>query len=119
MAGRPSKLKPGLSEKIILLYEGGKTDAEVAEILGISVRTIHNWKIKYPELLHSIKEAKALADFEVKASLFRRAIGYHHPVEKVFLHNGRTIRAKTTKRYPPDTLACIYWLRNRCPGEWR
>ena len=26
-------------------------------------------------------------------------------------HNG--------KHYPPDVTACIFWLKNRCPDEWR
>jgi hypothetical protein len=24
-----------------------------------------------------------------------------------------------TKHYPPDTTACIFWLKNRKPKEWR
>jgi len=24
-----------------------------------------------------------------------------------------------TKHYPPDTTACIFWLKNRKPREWR
>jgi hypothetical protein len=26
---------------------------------------------------------------------------------------------RLTKHYPPDTTACIFWLKNRKPREWR
>jgi hypothetical protein len=26
---------------------------------------------------------------------------------------------KTVEQYPPDTTACIFWLRNRRADEWR
>jgi hypothetical protein len=35
--------------------------------------------------------------------LYQRALGYDH--------NG--------KHYPADVTACIFWLKNRRPGEWR
>lgn len=40
MAGRPSKLTPELQKKALALYEEGKTDAEVANAVGISLRII-------------------------------------------------------------------------------
>ncbi len=47
-----------LGAKIIELYRQGKTDKQVADLVGVSVRSIHYWKKKYPEFLQSIKEAK-------------------------------------------------------------
>src|SRR6516225_6395600 len=46
---------------------------------------------------------KAPADERVVVSLYQRALGYDH--------NG--------KHYPPDVTACIFWLKNRAPEEWR
>ena len=46
------------------------------------------------------------------------ATGYWHPEEKVFCRNGQIIRVKTIKYYPPDTAACIFWLKNRRPNLW-
>ena len=117
--GRPSAFNAALCEKMISLYKSGKTDAEVAEIIGVCVRTIHIWKGKHPDFLHSLKEAKAIADDLVEASLFSRAIGYTHEAEQVFCSFGKVTRVKTFKHYPPDVTAQIFWLKNRRPDLWR
>jgi len=51
---------------------------------------------------------------ESARKLFARALGYSHKVERTVLHRGveRTIY-QTPWHYPPDTQACIFWLRNR------
>lgn len=120
MAGRPTKFNSALSAKMVQLYEAGKTDSEVASITGISKRTIHYWKAANPEFLHSLKEAKDIANDIVVSSLFRRATGYTHAEEKIFCDKFGTIhRVKTFKHYPPDVVAQIYWLNNRMPEQWR
>ena len=118
MAGK-SSFNESLGERMLKLYRAGKTDAQVAFIIGVSVRTIHNWKGRHPEFFHSLKEAKQVADDLVEASLFSRATGYSHVEEKIFQFEGRIIRAKTRKQYPPDTTAAIFWLKNRQPERWR
>jgi len=32
---------------------------------------------------------------------------------------GKPVTVKYTERYPPDTTALIYWLKNRQRGWWR
>jgi transcriptional regulator with XRE-family HTH domain len=119
--GRPSKFNEKVREQMLFLYKKGKTDAEVAAAIGVSEKTINNWKAgrDKKEFLQSIKENKRLADDFVVASLFSRACGYSHPEEKVFLHEGEIITHETVKHYPPDTAAAYIWLKNRCPKEWR
>src|ERR1041384_7074197 len=51
----------------------GLTDDELAEALGISERTLENWKLRHPEFLEALKRGKSLADAEVAHSLYRRA----------------------------------------------
>ena len=117
---RPSKFNIALSEKMIELYNKGKTDRQVAEIIGVSERTITNWKASNPGFLLSLKEAKQGADDLVEASLFSRAIGYTNPEEKIFCDkDGNIIRAPTLKHYAPDVTAQIFWLKNRRPELWR
>lgn len=117
--GRPTKFNISLSAKIAALYGAGKTDKQVADAIGVAVRTLQYWKASQPEFLHSLKEGKDVADELVVSSLFRRATGYTHPEEKIFQFEGRVVRAKTSKHYPPDVTAAIYWLKNRRPEEWR
>jgi hypothetical protein len=38
---------------------------------------------------------------------------------KVFCHRGQPVVANYTVRLPPEVGACMFWLRNRRPGQWR
>jgi hypothetical protein len=53
--------------------------------------------------------------------LFRRATGYVHEAVKIFMPAGATapIHSTYTERFAPDTVACIFWLKNRRPDLWR
>ncbi len=119
LGGRPTKFKADLIPKTAVLYAEGKTDREICDIIGICPSTLTNWKGRYPEFLASLKENKEKADSLVEASLFRRATGYYHVEEKIFFGFGVVTRVETVKHYPPDTSACIFWLKNRKPKEWR
>jgi hypothetical protein len=35
------------------------------------------------------------------------------------LYQGEERSVTNTVSYPPDTTACMFWLRNRRPGDWR
>ena len=50
---------------------------------------------------------------------FTRVTGYNHQAEKVFLYRGEPRTATYTAHVPPETRACMYWLRNRRPEDWR
>jgi len=89
------------------------TDKELSDILGITTETLYKWKKQFPEFSDAIKRGKEEPDFKVAKSIFSRAVGYSHPEEKVFLHEGTPVKVETTKHYPPDTAAAFIWLRNR------
>lgn len=118
-AGRPTKFNDALKEKILALCKAGKTNKQISDIIGVSIKTIHNWMGKHPTFLHALKESKQIADELVVASLFSRAVGYSHKEEKVFQHEGSIITHDTVRHYPPDTTAAIFWLKNRQPKQWR
>lgn len=116
--GRPSKFKPefvGQSEKLAVL---GATDREIAEFFGVDERTLQRWKHEHPAFCHSLKTGKESADNRVEQSLYRRATGYTFDGEKVFQFQGAIVRASTVEHVPPDTTACIFWLKNRRRDEW-
>lgn len=117
--GRPSKISTIDLEKMKKLVMLGATELEVADFFGICVATIDNYKNQHPEFLEALKDGKAMSDAQVEKSLFKRATGYSHPEEKVFCSEGQIIKENTVKYYPPDTTACIFWLKNRRPKEWR
>lgn len=116
--GRPSKFNERLTLKIAALYGSGKTDKEVAKELGVSYQTLYSWKHQHPKFLDALKEGKDAADALVENAMFRLATGYSHPDEQIFCAFGKVTRVKTTKHYPPNVTAGIFWLKHRRPDEW-
>lgn len=57
----------------------------------------------------------------VSKRLYSRALGYSHKATKIFLRAGDSepTLVEYTEHYPPDTTACIFWLKNRQPRKWR
>lgn len=116
---RPPTFNDKLGKLIVELFKKGKTEAQVAKIIGVSRQALYNWKKKNPEFLYTIKEAKDVADELVIASLYARATGYNVIESKLTRAFGKKWIDKVEKHYPPDVAACIYWLNNRRPDEWR
>lgn len=117
--GRPTLYNDQVKEKILELAEKGKTNQQIADIIGVHVRTIENWQGKHKDLMWAIKEAKQEADALVEVSLFAKAVGYTHEAVKVFMHEGDTIEHTYQEHYPPDTNAAKFWLQNRQPEKWK
>lgn len=117
--GRPSKFKPEVLEQAEKLAKLGLTDAEMADVFGVTEQTFNNWKKARKGFFESIKKGKALADANVAESLYQRATGYSHPAVKIMQYEGVPIEVDYTEHYPPDTAAAIFWLKNRQPKKWR
>lgn len=118
--GRKTVFNDTIKSTILRLIEEGKTEDEIGKIIGVSRTTINNWKGKHPEFLYAVRESRQAADELVEAALFSRATGYSHPEEKVFNSEKLGIVVhETTKHYPPDTQAAMFWLRNRQPERWK
>lgn len=117
--GRPSGFDKLNLDHVKFLAEKGCTDKEMSDFFKIDKATWSNWKNEHPEFFASLKDWKVKADILVEKSLYQRAIGYSHPEEKIFCHEGEIIRAETIKHYPPSEVACIFWLKNRQPDKWR
>lgn len=117
--GRPSKYREEYAAQAFKLCLLGARDKDLADFFSVEEKTINNWKKDYPDFLQAIKEGKDQADAEVADRLYRRAMGYEHPEEKIFLYRGRPVIVPTVKHYAPDTTAAIFWLKNRQPHLWR
>lgn len=116
---RPSKFKPEFIEQARKLCKLGATDRELADFFGVTEKTLNNWKLESDEFLQSLKSGKDEADDRVERSLFARAVGYEHDDLDIRVVEGRIEQTPIVKRYPPDTTAAIFWLKNRRKGEWR
>lgn len=118
--GRPSSYRPEYAEQALKLCRLGATDKELADFFCVNVDTIHEWKKVHPEFSDSLKAGKGLADAEVADKLFKRATGYEHSAVKISATpDGREHITEYTEKYPPDTTAAIFWLKNRRPDLWR
>lgn len=117
--GQPTKFNDKIKKQIQFLAEKGMTLNEMAEGVGITEQTIGNWSRKYPKFFASVKDWKYEADRKVEKSLYERACGYSCPEDKIFNNNGVALVVPTTKHYPPDPTAMIFWLKNRQPENWR
>ena len=117
--GRPSKFDEKFCAQAEKLCKLGATDKELADFFEVSEQTLNNWKHEHPAFLESLKKGKAIADAEVAAKLFHRAIGYEHADVHVSNYQGTVTITPLTKHYAPDTTAAIFWLKNRRPDLWR
>lgn len=118
-AGRPTKYQgEETCRQASLFCKLGATDAQLAELFEVNIDTIHEWKKVYPQFSDILKAAKAIPDDEVEQSLLKRAKGYDLQTTKYANESGEMV-VREGKHFPPDTVACIFWLKNRRPKEWR
>lgn len=61
----------------------------------------------------ALKAGKAESDDRVERSLFARATGYEHDEVDIRVVGGAIVQTPIRKYYPPDTTACIFWMRYR------
>jgi len=123
-AGRPEKYKPEYCELARNYCSLGATNQDLARLFKVSLNTIDNWQEQHPEFLGALKEAKNELDSKVVQSLYRRAVGYEHPdvdIRTRAVGGGISVIEQTEiiRKYPPDTTAAIFWLKNRQRDQWR
>lgn len=83
-----------LEDDNLILLQGwkrnGLTDEQIAHNIGVTPRTLENWKNKYVQIFRALKVGKEQANFAVEGKLFQRAMS-------------------------GNTTAMIFWLKN----NWR
>lgn len=119
--GAPTKYKPEYAEqarKYCLLTAA--TDEQLASFLGVSTKTIDNWKNRHPDFLQAVQEGKKIADANVAEGFYRRAVGIEFTeVTRELVGTELTVTKEVTKFIPPDAGAALNWLKNRQPQDWR
>jgi len=116
--GHPSLYKPEyceLGHNYCLL---GATNEELGGFFGVTRRTIDNWIATHPDFAKAVHDGRAVADAIIARSLFSRAKGFKHEVTRITLYQGEERKVTNTVEYPPDTQACMFWLRNRRRQSW-
>lgn len=107
-----------MARKLCLL---GATNQELAQMLEVADTTIDLWLKTHPEFSGAVKEGRDAADANVANRLYSRAMGYEHKAVKIVADakTGAEHIVEYVERYPPDTAACIFWLKNRQRAKWR
>lgn len=123
--GRPTEYDPERHPFLAMcLAREGLTEKEMAQKLGIGKTTLTRWKQEHPAFRASLNGSREEADLKVVDSLYRRAIGYEFEETEMVVtaKDGEKKPAKVKrvkKHVAPDVTACIFWLKNRRPAEWR
>jgi len=118
-AGRPSPYKPDFARIAERLCRNGATDIEVADILGISVRTFYRWCLLHDEFTAAVRVGKDAADDRVERALYQRAVGYDHVAEKIVTpKGGGPVAVPYMMHVPADVRAAMHWLAIRRPKPW-
>lgn len=111
------------NDKLILL-EGwsrdGLTNEQIANNIGINVKTLYDWKNKESDICNALKKGKEVVDIEVENALLKKALGYTITLHKQKVtKDGDVVDFEEEMHVAPDTTAQIFWLKNRKPDKWR
>lgn len=117
--GRPSGYDPSMNEQARKLALLGLTDEQMAEFFGVTAQTFYNWQAEFPAFFEAVHAGKLVADADVAASLYQRAIGEVLWVERVIKTPEGEQTVKLSKREAADTGAIKLWLTNRQGDRWR
>lgn len=122
--GRPKKYKPEFDDlAYVSCKRMGADDKDLCALFDVCESTLNVWKNDYPSFMESLKKGKDEYDTDnIENSLRRRAIGM--TITETRINGGgdddeAPAAVETTKEIPPDTTACIFWLKNRRPERWR
>lgn len=113
MAGRTSKYETHIQPffgKIKELLDGGATEKQVAEALGISYPSWNNYKAKYPEFKELCNSPRTKLIEDLRGALVKRALGFTYKETKVYVTKDADGNEKkhteiTEKTALPDTTA--------------
>jgi hypothetical protein len=118
-SGRPTKYKAEYAEQARKLCAVmAATDAELAAYFGVTLSTLHLWKLKHPDFSDAIKLGKGPANERVAKSLYERAMGYRATETDLRVVGGKLVKTEVVRHYPPDPTSMIFWLKNRDNAQW-
>ena len=93
-----AKIDDWLQKDKLILLEGwardGLTNEQIANNIGINVKTLYDWKNKNSNICNILKKSREVVDFEVENALLKSAL-------------------------EGNVTAQIFWLKNRRKLQWR
>ena len=110
----------------------GMCEKDIACRLGISDRTLRNYKQEYSSVFSALETGKTKVHSDVEVALLKRALGYEIEEEqavkvKEIYYDGEGRKCekehvevvKVLRKYPPDVAAAKFWLNNRKKEYWK
>lgn len=102
----------------------GYTYQDIANRIGITTRTLADWRINFPEIERALKNGREIVDYKVENALLKSALGYKTKEVKVTTTIRRGVVVEETKEVvdkeqAPNVSAIQCWLYNRLPNKWK
>ena len=105
-------------EEIRKWCEIGCSDKEITEMLGISSSTFYDYQLKHAEFSELIKSGRKRPVLEIKAALFRRAVGFEYTESTTTEDSeGYSKTTTTRKRALPDPASAMILLKHWAKDE--
>lgn len=117
--------KDGLYLIQCMVRDGMTMDA-VAKSFGVSPQTFWAWRKQNKDLRDACARGKQLVDYKVENALLKAALGYKTESVKTIIKNSSDKEGnrdvsieKTINEVGPSVTACLAWLNNRKPEQWK
>lgn len=117
-------------KQLELLASYGLNNTQICEVFDISRMTLDRYCKANKSINEALKKGKAVADKKVLDSFFKRCIGFKtvettYSRKKTGVDKNKNAKyemvetRKVEKEFAPDAQACIFWLTNRMPEDWK
>lgn len=124
---RPGKyeewLQPEKLDQITNWAANGLNNEQIAESMGVDVRTLYDWQSKFDQFSQALKNGRKLSVQAIENQFFKNAYGMLEETTEIIeedqvFTNGKWVATKrhvrkTTKKIPPNTAAQIFFLKNK------
>ena len=124
-----SEVDKWLSDDNLLLLTAwardGFTMEEIADKIGIARSSLSRWRKQYPQIENALSRGKEVVDYMVENALLKSALGFSYVETKTYIgypdkSGNRKTRKEVTETYvAPNVTACMAWLNNRKPDQWK
>lgn len=111
-------------KRVSMWVADGLTLAEVCKRMGIDRSYLTKLRKQSPELEAAISTEREIVDHEVENAMFKSASGYMvTETRKTVMIDASGNRSEKIETYdkhvPANSVAQIFWLKNRKPSHWR
>lgn len=105
-------------EEVRKWCEIGCSDKEITEMLGISSSTFYDYQLKHAEFSELIKSSRKRPVLEIKAALYRRAVGFEYEETKeTYSEKDGLTRVTVVKTALPDPASAMILLKHWARDE--